>query len=312
MCPGTSGSSLTLLALAAAACINAAAPQPVATRFDGARAFEHLKRIVDIGPRPAGSPGAQRTRAYITRELGALGIKTEEQAFDARTPHGIVRMVNLRATIPGSGPGRLVIASHYDTKLFKDFRFVGANDGGSSTALLIELARGLNARQNSMPIELLFLDGEEAVVEWVGNDNTYGSRHYVEAARQVGTLKDIRAMILVDMVGDRELQIKRDANSTPWLTDAIWAAAKRLGRPEFVDDVTEISDDHLPFLAAGVPAVDIIDLDYPDTTMRYWHTADDTVDKLSPASLQAVADVLLEALAVIEKTTSDEKRSPSS
>jgi glutaminyl-peptide cyclotransferase len=166
----------------------------------------------------------------------------------------------------------------------------------------------LKARDNAITIELVFFDGEEAFVEWSPTDSTYGSRHYVEAARRDGTLKDIRAMILVDMIGDRQLTIKRDTYSTPWLNDIIWSAARRLNRPEFVDDTTMIEDDHLPFIEAGVSAVDIIDLEYPDETMRYWHTAEDTLDKVSAQSLQAVGDVLLEALKGIEARVTGDRR----
>jgi glutaminyl-peptide cyclotransferase len=256
----------------------------------------------------AGSPGAAKTRAYIAEQLAALGIKAEEQPFEARTPLGVVRMANVRATIPAAGAararpgaGRLLITGHYDTKLFKDLTFVGANDGGSSTAFLLELARVLEGRQNAMPIELVFFDGEEAVVEWnIDADAVYGSRHYVEAARADGSLKDIRAMVLVDMIGDRNLTIKRDSHSTAWLNDLIWSAAARLGRKQFVNLPTTVEDDHIPFLKAGVPAVDIIDLEYPDESNRYWHTAEDTLDKVSAESLKAVGDVLLEALKGIE------------
>lgn len=285
-------SKLTLLpVLLFAACLSAAQP---AARFDGDRAFEHVRKIVEIGPRPAGSEGAARTRAYITSQLKALGLTVHEQTFDAETPIGPVRTVNLRAMVPGlkgTGGPRLVIAGHYDTKLFRDFTFVGANDGGSSAAFLIELARVLKDGKHPIPIELVFFDGEEAVIEWVGTDHTYGSRHYVAEAQRDGTLKDIRAMILVDMIGDRDLRIMRDTNSTPWLTDVFWGAARRLGHAEFVDDAMDIKDDHIPFLEAGVPAVDIIDLDYPA-----WHTEADTVDKVSARSLQVVGNVLLAAL----------------
>jgi Zn-dependent M28 family amino/carboxypeptidase len=210
-------------------------------------------------------------------------------------------MVNLRVMLPSaaapSAPGRLIIAGHYDTKRYREFTFVGANDGGSSTAFLIELARVLKDPSRALPIELLFLDGEEAVVDWnVGNDNTYGSRHYVDDARKNGTLSQIKALVLVDMIGDRDLRISRESNSTAWLTDIIWAAAARLNRREFIAAETAIEDDHLPFLRAGVPAVDIIDLDYPA-----WHTAGDTLDKVSADSLQVVGDVLLAALPAIEQ-----------
>jgi glutaminyl-peptide cyclotransferase len=292
----------------AAACLHAT--QPAAAAFDGARAYEHVRQVVSIGPRPAGSPGAAATRAYITRQLSALGIKAEEQPFEAETPIGRLKMVNVRATIAPSavlgpsaqGRGRIVIAGHYDTKVFHEFPFVGANDGGSSTAFLIELARALKARTNARPIELLFLDGEEATGEWQGTDHTYGSRYYVDAARKANALKDIHALILVDMIGDRDLLVKRESNSTPWLTNAIWAAARRLKRPEFSDEATPIEDDHLEFLEAGVPAVDLIDLEYYTRSGTVaWHTKDDTLDNVSARSLQAVGDVLLASLAEIER-----------
>ena len=289
--------TMAVLAIFAAS-LACAAAQPGAPAFDGKRALEHVRKIVDIGPRVAGTPGAQKTRDYVAAQMKALGLTVVEQAFDQKTPLGTVRMVNLRVRLNGDdSKGRLVIAGHYDTKLFKALRFVGANDAGSSTAFLIEAARVLKDRANPMAIELLFLDGEEAVVDWNTNDdNTYGSRYYVEAAKQDGSLSSIRALILVDMIGDRDLRIMRESNSTRWLTDIVWAAAKSLKRPEFVDEETTIEDDHLPFLRAGVPAVDIIDLDYPA-----WHTVGDTFDKLSADSLQAVGDVVIAALPAIEK-----------
>jgi glutaminyl-peptide cyclotransferase len=290
-----------LLVAVLTACASASQPVPAqAPAFDGARAFEDLRRMVEIGPRPAGSPEIERTRDYIRKELAAAGLKVDEQPFDARTPLGVVHMVNLRATLPGSAGapaarGRIVVGGHYDTKRVTAFRFVGASDAGSSAAFLLELARALKGRSNALPIELLFLDGEEAVVEWSGQDHTYGSRHYVEQLKNSGGVKDVRAFILVDMIGDRELGIRRERNSTGWLKEVIWGAARRIGRPEFLDEETPIEDDHIEFLAAGIPSVDIIDLDYPA-----WHTADDTLAHVSPRSLQVVGDVLLAALPAIE------------
>lgn len=271
-----------------------AADPPV---FDGGRALEHLRAVVGFGPRPAGSSAADQTRRYIKAQMAAIGVQVAEQAFDARTPIGQVKMVNLCATIPGARPGRIILAGHYDTKVFKQFRFVGANDAGSSTAFLIEMARVLKARKNPWTIELVFLDGEEAVIDWyLGDDHTYGSRHYVEEARRTGTLAGIKAMILVDMIGDRDLQIKRETNSTSWLTDLIWASAGSLGYGAiFVSDRFTVEDDHMPFLQAGVPAVDLIDLDYPP-----WHTAEDTLDKVSARSMEVVGRVLAAALPKIE------------
>ncbi len=276
--------------------VSVAIAAQTASSFDSNKAWEHVRQQVAIGPRPSGSPANARTRQYITTQLNAIGIKTAEQPFEGATPVGAVKMVNIIGTIPGKRPERIIIGSHFDTKLFRDARFVGASDGASSTAALIELGRVLAARQDlPFTIELLFLDGEEAVVEWSATDSTYGSRHYVDAARKSGTLKSIRALILLDMIGDRSLTIRRDPNSTRWLTDIIWASAKQLGHRQFMDDEMAIEDDHLPFLRAGVPAVDIIDLDYPQ-----WHTPQDTIDAISARSLQIVGDVVVAALPQIE------------
>ena len=282
----------TLLAVLLA--LQAAAPQP---KFDSSRAWEHLRQLVAIGPRPAGSAAIAQTRKYIKSKLEAEGLAVVEQAWDDRTPIDTVHMVNLIVTIPGTHKDRVVIAGHYDTKLTREFRFVGASDGGSSAAFLIEMARVLKARRNAMTIELVFLDGEEARLwDWQGTDNTYGSRHYVEAARRDGSLATLKAMVLVDMIGDRDLMVRRDTNSTPWLTDLVWGTARRLELDNyFVPESTRVEDDHLPFLAAGVPSVDIIDLDYEP-----WHTAKDTLDAVSARSLQVVGDVVLAALPQIE------------
>jgi Zn-dependent M28 family amino/carboxypeptidase len=280
----------------------AAAPAPATAAahppFDGARAWRDLERQVGFGPRPSGSAALRQTRDYIVSELKKAGIDTRLQPFTAATPLGEIAMANVIGTIRGRRPDRIALASHYDTKLFKEFRFVGASDGASSTAALLELARALARRQNELTIELLFFDGEEAVVEWGRNDdNTYGSRHYVQAAQRDGLLPGLRALVLLDMVGGRDLRIRRDANSTPWLVDIVWGAAARLGHGAvFVNELTSIDDDHIPFLRAGIPAVDVIDLDY-----HAWHTADDTLENVHPDSLQIVGDVILAALPELEQ-----------
>jgi peptidase M28-like protein len=273
------------------------AAQAASPHFDSNRAWGHLQQVVSIGPRPAGSPGIEQTRKYIKEQLKTIGLSAVDQAWDDETPLGRVHMVNLIVTIPGASRTRLAITGHYDTKLFREFPFVGASDGGSSTAFLLEMARVLKARKNRLTMDLVFLDGEEAVVEWRGNDHTYGSRHYVEAARRDGSLATLKAMVLIDMIGDRDLGIRRDSNSTPWLTDIIWqTAAKMKLSNAFVPAPTTVEDDHLPFLAAGVPSVDIIDLDYDA-----WHTRRDTLDNVSARSLQVVGDVLLASLPAIEQ-----------
>jgi Zn-dependent M28 family amino/carboxypeptidase len=284
----------TVLALALAA--QTAGPGPALT-FDSGRAWEHLRQLVAIGPRPSGSPAIEQTRKYIKDQLTAAGLTTIEQTWEDQTPIDKVRMVNLIATIPGARKDRIVFAGHYDTKLFHEFRFVGASDGGSSAAFLLELARALKSRKSPFTIELLFLDGEEARLrDWSGTDNTYGSRHYVDLAKRDGSLATLKALVLVDMIGDRDLRMRRDTNSTPWLTNIIWETAKRQQLDSvFIADSTRIEDDHVPFVAAGVPSVDIIDLDYEP-----WHTAKDTLDAVSARSLQMVGDVILGALPQIE------------
>jgi Zn-dependent M28 family amino/carboxypeptidase len=286
-------------AVLTAACLSrpeAQSPKPAAG-FDSSRAYEHLRQVVSFGPRPAGSPAIERTRQYVIEQLKTIDVPVVRQSFVARTPIGDIPMVNLVATIPGARSERIAITGHYDTKLFKEFRFVGANDGGSSTAFLIEIARVLKARQNPLTIELIFFDGEEATLrDWGANDHTYGSQHYVDTARKNGTLPSLKAMVLVDMIGDRSQRFMREANSTEWLTDIIWSTARKLGHGSvFVTASTPIEDDHIPFLKAGVPSTDIIDLDYPA-----WHTAGDTLDQTSARSLQVVGDVVLAALPSIE------------
>jgi glutaminyl-peptide cyclotransferase len=266
--------------------------------FDAARAWAHLQKQVSFGPRPSGSAALKQCRDYIIAELKKVGLDAREQAFVARTPAGDIPMINLVATIPGRRAERVILASHYDTKRSPNFRFVGASDAASSTAALLELGRVLKARQNEFTMELLFLDGEEAVNwEWRDPDNTYGSRYYVDAARKSNTLGGIKALVLLDMIGDRDLMIRRDASSTPWLVDTVWDAAGRLGhRNTFSNELTAIEDDHAPFMAAGVPSVDIIDLDYPQ-----WHTAQDDLQHVSEKSLKIVGDVVVAALPDIER-----------
>lgn len=273
-------------------------PAPPATTFDGAKAWEHLKQQVAIGPRPSGTPAIVATRKYIADQLKAMGIASHEQTFVGMTPLGDVSMANVIATIPGKRPDRIALASHFDTKLYRDFRFVGANDGASSTAALLELARVLKAQPHEYTIELLFFDGEEArMPEWRGLDNTYGSRHYVEDGVTSGSIKGLKALVLLDMIGDKNLTIRRDSNSTPWLVDIVWSAAARLGHTAFFpNELTTIEDDHIPFARAGVPVVDIIDLENPT-----WHTAQDNLDNVSQKSLQIVGEVVAAAVPEIEK-----------
>jgi Zn-dependent M28 family amino/carboxypeptidase len=299
--------AIAVIVVATASCALVRATS-TATRFDSGRAFDHVRQLVTLGPRPPGTAAAAQARRYIKSQLEAAGLQATEQPFTASTPLGPIQMANVSAVIPGKRTDRILFGGHYDTKLFRRFRFVGANDGGSSTAVLLELARVLKHRRNEFTIEIVFFDGEEALVDWSGTDHTYGSRTYVESARKAGTLKTLRAMILVDMVGERDLTIRRESQSTPWLTDLIWAAAHRLGyQSQFLQDARPVEDDHVPFLRAGVPAVDLIDDEpsygrgspEPDSDAS-WHTSADTIDVIAARSLQIVGDVLLTALPKIE------------
>jgi aminopeptidase-like protein len=262
--------------------------------FDGAAALRHVERLVAIGPRPAGSPGAAKARAYIVDELRKAGVSARVDSFDAPTPHGRLPMANVVAALRGRRHDVILIAGHYDTKWFRDFAFVGANDGGSSAALLIELARRLHARQREYTYWVVWFDGEEAREAWTSTDSLYGSR------RLAGELSRSRqlpsAVLVADMIGDRDLGIRREAASTPWMNDVIWASAARLGySAHFLPESLAVEDDHAPFMRLGVPAALLIDFDFPP-----WHTAEDTLDKVSAQSLEVVGKVLLDALPGIE------------
>lgn len=291
---------------------NSSAQQKVKTAFDGERAFAHVRRLVGFGPRPAGSKELAEARKYIVGELKSYGLKVSEDEFTPKTPAGERRMVNVTAELPGDSTDFIIISSHYDTKPFKEFRFVGANDGGSSTGELLELARVLAAGPRPhFTYRFVFFDGEEAFCrDWDecgkpgAPDNTYGSRHYVERLKESGELKRLRALILLDMMGYEKLEMGRDDMSTPWMAEAVWRAARELGYTKQFADRTEGvgGDDHEWFLKAGVPSLDIIQLNsYP-----FWHTPADTLDKISARSLQTVGDVLLASLPRIEKKLSDE------
>lgn len=273
------------------------APAPETTGgFDGSRAYKHVEQLVAIGPHPSGSDAIVRAQQYISGQLKSAGCPVEEQSFHATgTPIGDVAMKNIIAKIPSENPNIILFGSHYDTKRMANF--VGADDAGSSTGVLLELARLVCARKNAATIWLAFFDGEEDInLNW-GDANTYGSREVAASLALSGDLKRVKAMILVDMVGPTNPVYKRETSSTPWLTDILWNTAARLGYGRvFVSDGTAISDDHDSFLKRNVPSVDIIDLEVP-----YWHTTEDTLDKVDPRTLAITGHVLIESLPELEK-----------
>lgn len=263
---------------------------------DGARALRHVEKLVALGPRAAGSRQLEQARSYIEAQVAATGLQAVRQNFNAATPGGPLPMANLLVKIPGrtSGKGkRVLITGHYDTKRFLDRNFVGANDGGSSTALLLELVRVLSAQRPAIEVWIVFFDGEEAIGTWSDTDSLYGSRHLAREMQQAGKLTEIRALINVDMVGDRDLQLLDEYYSDPQLRQYAREVARSLGKPGLMmNETLAIEDDHLPFARRGVPTLNLIDFSYGPGN-RYWHTAEDSLDKLSPESLQTVGKLVL-------------------
>ncbi|HXX20893.1 MAG TPA: M28 family peptidase [Candidatus Acidoferrum sp.] len=270
--------------------------------FDGAKAYDQVAKLVSFGPRPPASDGIHRTQDYIRSQLKGFGCAIDEDDFNAQTPIGGLAMKNIVAKVPGTGQGIILLLTHYDTKRVDGF--VGAEDSGSSTGLMLEMARLLcgGAKQPNA-VWIAFLDGEEtqATFEWSDEDSLYGSRELAARLALSGDLKRVKAVILADMVGQYNLHILRDSGSPKWLTDTIWRTAARLGyRDVFVSQETSTEDDHLPFARRGVPAIDLIDLgDYQN--LGYWHTTQDTLDKISPRSLAIVGHVILESLTELQK-----------
>lgn len=289
-----------------------AAATPSTPEIDASRAYEDVKRMVELGPRPSGSEALKKEQQFIQSELGGYGLKVIQDPFIGDTPHGKIPMMNIIGEVAGAKPEIVLITGHYDTKPIEGF--VGANDGGSSAAAVLEMARVLARSNPEYTLWFVFFDGEEAVVDWDANngmDNTYGSRHLAAKLESDGTLNKVRAMVLVDMIGDKKLDIKKDGNSTPWMVDVIWTAAGKIGSGKyFLGNETVIADDHLPFIRAGIPAVDIIDFDYgPDNS--YWHTKQDSLDKISGESIKTVSDVVIKALPEIFRRLNSMKPGPS-
>jgi glutaminyl-peptide cyclotransferase len=257
--------------------------------FSGEKALAHVQRLVDFGPRPSGSEAIEKSRHYIEDQLRRSGWQVTRQAFTDVTPRGKVEFVNLIAQFPAQGNAvpLFLLCSHYDTKTFDAIRFVGANDGGSSTGLLLELARVIGQHPNlAAKIELVFFDGEEAYDHFSDTDGLYGSRYF---AKHLGGARQFRSGILFDMVGDSSLDVTLPADSPPEMARDIFVAAEALKlRSYFTYLDREMIDDHSPLNAAGIPTIDVIDFDY-----SWWHTAGDTMDKISAKSLQIVGSVAL-------------------
>lgn len=273
-----------------------------ALRVSAQRAMQHLQAIVAFGRRAPGSPGQKRQQEYLRAQiLRAVkqSDRLEADAFTASTPVGKLAMTNFIAKFPGTTQEVIVVASHYDTA-YGIKNFVGANDGGSSTALLLAMAEQLSHAKIAGPsVWLVWLDGEEAIDKWTDTDSLYGSRHLAGRWQQDGTAKRIQAFILTDMIGDRDLNIDHDENSTAWLSALVLQAATNLNlRSYFYARRTAVEDDHMPFLKAGVPAVDLIDLDYGYNNV-FWHTPEDTLAHVSAHSMEVTGNVVFETLRLL-------------
>ncbi len=277
------------LALTLGADSHRAAQARIWEEFSGDKALAHVQRLVDLGPRPPGSEAIEKSRDYIENQLRLVGWQVTRQAFTDETPRGKVRFVNLIARFRAQGGApSFLLCSHYDTKTFDTIRFVGANDGGSSTGLLLELARVLGQHPSvAAKVELVFFDGEEACENFSETDGLYGSRYFARQLADAKTGKQFRGGILFDMVGDRSLDITLPADSPVEMARDIFASAEALNlRRYFTYFDREMTDDHTPLNRIGIPTLDMIDFDF-----AWWHTADDTIDKLSAQSLQVVGSV---------------------
>jgi Zn-dependent M28 family amino/carboxypeptidase len=274
------------------------APLP---HIDAKRAFQYTREVTAFGPRYMGSENHKKLEHYILDHL--KGDQVEDDAFIADTVEGKFPVRNIIAKFPGTKDGIIAILGHYDTNYpLRNIGYVGANDGGSSTAILLEYANQLRGKKrDGYSVWLIWTDGEEAVRKWSDTDSLYGARHLAEKWEKDGTLKKIKALMVMDMIGDADLDIDRNTIGTPWLLDLIYAAAERLGyQSHFYAREGPIEDDHLPFVKRGVTSADVIDLDYGYNNV-FHHTAQDTMDKLSPKSLEIVGDTILETIHMLDQ-----------
>ena len=280
------------------------APPPERTGgFDGQRAYEQVQKQVSYGPRVAGSPVLAQLQDYLVSELKSYGCTVDTDSFSADTPAGRLPMKNIVAKIPGDRPGIILLGTHYDTKRLANF--VGADDAGSSTGVMLEIARNLCARKepSRYAVWIAFFDGEEAVnPEWKDPDNRYGSRQMAAQMATSGDLPKVKAFILADIVGGKNPHFLRDGESTKWLKDMVWNTAGRLGYSAVFQSASTNfgGDDHYSFTARKVPSVDIMDLDV-EHDVPYWHTPQDTLDKISPKTLAIVGHTILESIAELQK-----------
>jgi glutaminyl-peptide cyclotransferase len=264
--------------------------------FDGKAAFDHVAKMVSFGPRPAGSQAIAQTQDYILAQLQSFGCTVETDAFTANTPAGPIAMKNILVKIQGAQPGVILLGTHYDTLKLENF--VGADDAGSSTGLMLEMARLLCAKHGRYAVWIAFFDGEEAVQQWSDTDSRYGSKEMAAKLAISGDLKKVRAFLLADIVGGKNARIPREADSTKELSQLVYQTAKRLGYGNlFVDEEKGAADDHDSFLTRNVPSVDVIG-DFINN--GYWHTAQDNMEQISAKTLGEVGHVFVETVKALQ------------
>jgi hypothetical protein len=276
--------------------------------FSGPAAYAYTAQVTAFGERWPGSPGHAKTEALIEKVLAKDGAVLATDAFTAMTPRGPVEVRTLIGKFNvTSDPAQpiFILAGHYDT-LFKK-GFVGANDGGSSTGILLAFADALARQHTKMQIWLVWTDLEEAIVNFRGNDGLYGSRHLATALAADGTAKRVKGFFLLDMIGDRDLGVARETESTSWLQDFIRKAAADLGYSQyFFQYDADIIDDHVSFLRAGMPAVDVVDAMFGrmgpgfDSMGEFHHSTRDTIDRVSEHSLDVVGRTILRTVEMLD------------
>ena len=273
--------------------------------FDSRRAFADAEKMVAIGPRPAGTEAAVLTQNYIISQLESAGLVVRQDAFTAATPAGELSMKNIIGVLEGERPGVMIIGAHFDTKRIPGATFLGANDGAAGSAVILELARTIAAGEKpAYTIWFVLFDGEEAVEEWSEQDGIYGSRHLVSTLRAQGLLSNVRAMILLDLIGDKDLTVQKESSSYGRYRELFWASARELGYGDyFLPEYVTVTDDHSPFAEAGIRSVNLIDFMYGSRQVpgKYWHTPGDTLENISAKSFQIVGEVVLATLPKIER-----------
>jgi glutaminyl-peptide cyclotransferase len=281
---------VSVLILAMMAC------KPSSTSDLGKEAYKLTGEIVAFGPRPPGSPELEKVREWIRLYIEKNGLTMQKRPFMARTPKGMKQMVNLSYVIPGvQKKGLVVLMAHYDSKLFTDIQFVGANDAASSVALLLTLTKPIQKAQLPYDVQVVFVDGEEAIVDWTFHDSLYGSRQMAQDVRGV----DIKAVIVVDMIADKDLSYIRSRNVDEKLLSYFEKSLEEMNQSQKMETQwSYVMDDHTPFVEIGIPTLHIMDFTFGGKKQpgKFWHTEQDNMENISAESLSITGEAILRTL----------------